>query len=105
MRLPPYTILWADNTADPDSNAGVAIIYRSSNALTVSSHTPSPTGRLQSLRVDWAGHSFTLINTYWPSTGPAARAVFLSTHLSPALLCQHPPLLLGDFNFTALLGS
>ncbi len=63
-------------------------------------HVPHPSGRLQSLRLTWAGHAFTLVNTYWPSTGAADRARFLEDTLQPALALLPPAWVVGDFNFT-----
>ena len=95
----PYQAFWADNTTVDGENNGVLICVRPSAALSVSSPTASDTGRVQTLRVQWAGHDFTIVNTYWPSTGHADRAAFLDGPLGPA--CQlHMPCVIGDFNFT-----
>ena len=96
----PYQTFWADNTAVAGENNGVLICVRPSANLAVSSPSASATGRLQTLGVRWAGHDFTLVNTYWPSSGPADRAAFLDGPLGPALHL-HMPCVLGDFNFTS----
>ena len=98
--LPAYVALWANNTSLPAENNGVAILVRPSPHLLVSHHLPSSCGRLQCLRVTWGGHDFVLVNTYWPSTGAAARGAFLRDTLAPALPPALPVCLLGDFNFT-----
>jgi exonuclease III len=96
---PAYVTYWGDNTSLPDENNGVAILVRPSPSLTTSAFAASPCGRLCTLRVHWAGHTFTLVNAYWPSTGMAQRHAFLAEVLAPAL--QLPsPCLAGDFNFT-----
>ena len=102
LHIPPYMPFWAHNTTLSDQNNGVAILIRPSAHITASGHIPSPCGRLQYLDITWAGHTFTLVNTYWPSTGPTDRARFIQSTLSPALTQISSPLcLLGDFNFTS----
>ena len=101
LHLPPFDVFWAHNTQRPDQNNGVAILIRPSPHLSSTSHLPHTSGRLQSLIIRWAGHTFSLFNSYWPSTGPTDRAAFLNTILTPALTtCPHPICLVGDFNFT-----
>ena len=100
LHLPPYTIFWASTAPPFPGNNGVAIVARPAPSLNLSLHSPSPTGRLQHLRVSWGGHSFSLVNSYWPSTSPSDRASFLSTALDPLLPTLVSPWLVGDFNFT-----
>ena len=95
----PYQVLWADNTSGP-GNAGVAILWRPSSGIRISNHTASSDGRLQSVRVDWAGHAFTLVNTYWPAEGVHEREQFARAVLQPwCAQLQQPIVLMGDFNW------
>ncbi|NBK23353.1 MAG: hypothetical protein EOM68_15140, partial [Spirochaetia bacterium] len=101
LHFPPFDIFWAHNTRHPDQNNGVAILIRPSPHVNATAHLPNENGRLQSIFIRWAGHSFSLFNSYWPSTGPSDRATFLHSILTPALAeCAHPSCLVGDFNFT-----
>jgi exonuclease III len=101
LHIPPYRAYWAPNTLDHSQRNGVATFLRDQPAVTVLHHTPHASGRLQSLDLSWAGHTFSLLNTYWPSNSPAARHAFLQTDLTPCLQQELPACLLGDFNFTA----
>ena len=100
LRIPPYTIFWASTGPSFSGNNGVAIISRVDPSVTLSLHSPSPTGRFQHLNVTWAGHSFPLANSYWPSTSSTDRATFLASTLVPVLDTLTSPCLVGDFNFT-----
>lgn len=96
---------WGSNTLHMDQNNGVAIIIRHNQDLgpdSVTAHSSHACGRLQSLRLRWGGHSLCIVNTYWPCTGHAARASFISDTLCPHLsqLPDIPRLLVGDFNYT-----
>ena len=109
QRIQPYDVYWAHNSTDHSGNAGVAIFVRGTPGLEVRDHVPSPCGRLQRATVSWGGHTFTLVNTYWPATGAPARATFLSSSLAPFLTAEgadpgahHPLCIAGDFNFTVL---
>jgi endonuclease/exonuclease/phosphatase family metal-dependent hydrolase len=99
LGLRPYLCFWAHNTTIQGELNGVAILVSPALPVSLRQHVPSPCGRLQTLRVDWAGHSFTLANSYWPSAGPAPRATFLDGTLTPALP-DGETVLCGDFNFT-----
>ncbi|MGQ2958630.1 endonuclease/exonuclease/phosphatase family protein, partial [Agrobacterium sp.] len=102
LHSPPFHTFWANNHSS-HSHAGVAILVRSDLPITLSNHSALPCGRLQSLSISWAGHSFLLLNSYWPSTGAVDRATFLTQTLAPLLLPSSLPLcLVGDFNFTPL---
>lgn len=100
-----YRAFWANNST-PDGNAGLAVLVRedllTTGALSVELLPHQlPNGRLQVAAVTWAGHSFTLVNTYWHNV-PAQRARFRDEQLLPALASHtaRPLWLLGDFNFT-----
>ena len=99
LHIPAYNILWATTDSSSYSgNNGVAIIYRPHPNLNITSHSPSNTGRLQTVLIAWGGHNFLLANSYWPSTGPSDRSSFLTSTILPAIHNSHP-ILLGDFNF------
>ena len=100
---PRCDMYWADNTA-PLGNAGVATFVfsgPSGSPITVADHRAAPCGRLQTMQLQWAGHSFLLANSYWPATSGPDRVAFLTTTLLPAVRGTALPLcLVGDFNFT-----
>jgi exonuclease III len=99
---PPFLTFWGSNTAAPGENNGVAILVRAGPDIRASDHSASPCGRLQTLRVQWGGHSMHLVNTYWPCTGAPARGAFFHNVLQPALrrVGADAAVVLGDFNFT-----
>ena len=72
--LPRYQVFWGDNTADLAHNSGVAILVRPGPGLTVSSPSHTPCGRAMAVQLEWGGHRFWAVNTYWPSASAAARA-------------------------------
>ena len=103
-----YTAFWANNSAHgPDSGrGGTAILIRTDLLRTgqlqrVGRPLVSTDGRLLAMRLKWAGHTFTVANTYWPST-PALQREFIDRTLVPQL--QQVPAgslwMTGDFNHT-----
>ena len=98
-----FEVYWADNLDNPNANAGVAtIVFTGPQAspLQASNHRPHTSGRLQLLDISWAGHTFCLINSYWPHASSVQREQFLQAVLAPAAALQQPVCLVGDFNFT-----
>ena len=81
----PYRVFWASNTTMIDERNGMAILLRQSEDIQVSAPIASPCRRLLCLNVRWAGHNFTLVNTYCPAQSPVSRAQFLDTVLRPVL--------------------
>ncbi len=102
-RIPSFTAFWAHNSAHPEHRAGVATFVRSSllPSLSLTPTFHSPDGRLLCTAISWAGHRFTLANSYWPNSSPAQLA-FISDTLTPALQALPPDSvwLCGDFNHT-----
>lgn len=100
-----YSAVWCHNNTQ-EGNAGVAMLVRQdlwdSGAIKVSVlPTTSPvSGRIQKASIEWAGHTITLVNTYWPNQHQH-RMHFLQHTLLPTVADASPGTLcvLGDFNF------
>ncbi len=83
--------------------SGVAVAVRrslvDSGCLSILTISPSSTGRLVRLRCKWGGHTFTLVNAYFPNT-PSEQLTFIRSHLVPLSESTTDPLIVaGDFNF------
>ena len=105
LQAPSYVVFWAHHvpvaTGPPiDGNNGLAILVKLSLAASCCDHSPHPSGRMQTLRINWGGHDFHLVNTYWPCASPPQRATFMTTILAPVLNRCPTLVVLGDFNFT-----
>lgn len=103
IRAPRHEAFWCHDSRLPAGHNGLAILIRPQMGITAANHRPSACGRAQLLDIQWGGHTFCLINTYWPATGLPDRTLFLRDVLSPML--QGPTVslpqawLCGDFNF------
>ena len=101
---PAYTAWWADNTLADGHKAGVGILVSEDllrqGLLSVGHVATTPDGRVLCMSVRWAGHSFTLANSYWPANGAPAQLAFLQGVLAPAVAHVAPGALwlVGDFN-------
>ena len=103
IRAPRHEVFWCHDSRLPAGHNGLAILVRPQVGISASNHRPSACGRAQLLDIQWGGHAFCLVNTYWPATGLSDRTLFLRSILSPML--QGPTVfvaqawLCGDFNF------
>lgn len=103
LRVPQPQMLFANNTqAASTGRAGVAVLLLRPVVLSAQVHielgTTTPDGRCMQCRIQWAGHDFTMLNTYWPNDH-SAQAVFLRQVLSPLFARIKGSLMLtGDFN-------
>jgi len=106
---PGYRILWGCNSEGP--SGGTATLIRSDwlrdgQLQIVNGETrgvaAADDGRLLYLRCRWAGHSLLLVNSYLPSSNPAAQRTFLKERLGPLLERHRGDGVIagGDFNFT-----
>ena len=94
----------AQVAANPRRSAGVAIAIRTQllaqGVAKVGQVSPSPDGRLLTLRLDWAGHSLLVSCIYMPNE-PAAQRTFIQERLGPLARQATTARQLwgGDFNF------
>lgn len=61
----------------------------------------SEDGRITTVHLSWAGHEFTLLNTYWPNQTARQRQFITSLQQVVAQVQQGSLWILGDFNHTA----
>ena len=107
VRATRHEAFWCHDTGPPAGHNGLAILIRPGMGITATNHRSSACGRAQLLDIQWGGHTFCLINTFWPATGLSERTLqeqlFLRDVLIPLL--QGPTVALpqawicGDFNF------
>lgn len=117
----PYTAFWAHaqspsqrvdlalaGAARPGGRprAGVGILVSSSllasgQLAIIGDPVRHDSGRFISLRLAWAGHTFTLCCVYLPSGDAAGQRAFLQQHVAPLAAAGGDLLVAGDWNFAA----
>jgi exonuclease III len=104
LQMNDMQVWFANNTLASQHRAGVAIVLLHSHVLLeqvqVDIKSATPDGRLIACDLQWAGHHFTILNTYWPPDHEQ-RSTFLTDALTPTLASVRRDrlLLAGDFNF------
>ena len=104
LQVPNLQVWFANNTlAAEGGRGGVAIVLLSPEVLAepvlIKIERATPDGRMIVCSLQWAGHQFVILNTYWPNTH-REREDFLTHTLVPTLAGVHKDrlILTGDFN-------
>lgn len=104
LQVPNLQVWFANNTlAAEGGRGGVAIVLLSPEVLAepvlIEIERATPDGRMIVCSLQWAGHQFVILNTYWPNTH-REREDFLTHTLVPTLAGVHKDrlILTGDFN-------